>query len=180
MVLLHIAMIIFTGEQIRKMGEHASDVYPQECCGILLGTREKERRIVAEICRVHNASEQPREHFVIRSDSILDAERMASKKGLEIVGFYHSHPNHSAFLSDEDCDYVMPEMSYPVISVAEKNVTGLKSWEQKCIAEKIAIVQETMLIKEGDSNGSNSTDFGNPEVFYEPSGKLYIGGQDSQ
>jgi proteasome lid subunit RPN8/RPN11 len=173
-------MIIFTGEQIRKMGEHASEAYPEECCGILLGMREKGRRIVAEICRVHNAAAQPREHFVIRGGAILDAERMASKKGFEIVGFYHSHPNCGAFLSDEDCDYVMPEMSYPVISVAEKTVTGLKSWEQRCIADKNAIVQETMLIKEGDSNGSNSTDFGNPEVFYEPSGKLHIRGQDSQ
>jgi proteasome lid subunit RPN8/RPN11 len=172
-------MIIFAEEQIRKMGEHASEAYPQECCGILLGTREKERRIVSEICRVHNEAAQPREHFMMDSSAILNAERQASEKGLEIVGFYHSHPNHSACLSNEDCEYVMPEMSYPVISVTEETVTGLKSWEQKWIADKNAIVQEKILIKEGNADGSDSIDFGNPAVFYKPSGKLHAGGQDS-
>jgi proteasome lid subunit RPN8/RPN11 len=140
-------MIVFTKEQITEIEDHASATYPKECCGILLGTRQKEQRIVREIYRAYNASAEPQTHFVLTSDTILYAEILATKENLEIIGFYHSHPDCEACLSQEDQKYVMPEMSYPVISVSHGRMQKFGCWEQRKIDNREVIVHERIIIK---------------------------------
>jgi proteasome lid subunit RPN8/RPN11 len=141
-------VIVFTQKQITDLKEHAEKAYPKECCGILLGVQEKTRRIVYEIYRARNAALQPRTHFVLPSDTILEAELRAEVKGLEIVGFYHSHPDSDSCLSEEDQAYVMPGMSYPVISVTGDRIREFSSWELRCGKDQTAIVHEKIMIGE--------------------------------
>jgi proteasome lid subunit RPN8/RPN11 len=141
-------MIVFTKEQMTEIEDHASATYPKECCGILLGTRQKERRIVQEVYRAYNASTKPQSHFVLTSDTILYAEILATKENLEIIGFYHSHPDCEACLSQEDQKYVMPEMSYPVISVSHGRTREFGCWEKKRTDDREAIVHEKIVIEE--------------------------------
>ncbi len=96
-------------DQLRQHGEIA---YPHECCGILLGTVD---RIVTEAIRTRNTSDHPWNHYEIAPLDLIRAERKAREAGLQIVGFYHSHPNHPAHWSTTDlaeahwigCSYVI-------------------------------------------------------------------------
>jgi proteasome lid subunit RPN8/RPN11 len=141
-------MITFKKKQITEMKEHAFWAYPRECCGILLGARENGSRIVKAIHRAHNAAAQPQTHFVLSSETILEVERTASLSGLEIVGFYHSHPDDDSCLSEEDQSYVMPGMSYPVLSVTGGRMCEFSSWEQRKREKMTAIVHERIVIGE--------------------------------
>jgi proteasome lid subunit RPN8/RPN11 len=85
--------------------------------------------------------------FVLTSDTILYAEILATKENLEIIGFYHSHPDCEACLSQEDQKYVMPEMSYPVISVSHGRMQKFGCWEQRKIDNREVIVHERIIIK---------------------------------
>jgi proteasome lid subunit RPN8/RPN11 len=139
-------MITLTEKQITDIKEHASAAYPQECCGILLGERRTDKKIVQEVIRAQNVAGQPHAHFALAGEEILAAERKAEAGDLEIVGFYHSHPDCSTCLSGEDCQYLMPGMSYPVISVFDNTVSAIASWEQKCGGDRDTVEQEAILL----------------------------------
>jgi proteasome lid subunit RPN8/RPN11 len=136
-------MIAFSSKQIKDIKDHASEFYPKECCGILLGRREADKNIVHRVIPAQNGAEQPCEHFALSSKEILDAERLAEESELEIVGFYHSHPDCSTCPSADDCKYMMPGISYPVVSVFDSEVTAIASWEQRQNREDV--VQEEIL-----------------------------------
>jgi proteasome lid subunit RPN8/RPN11 len=91
-------------DRVRARAEVA---YPEECCGFLFGTREEERVVVVDDLETPNVAE-PAERvrrFVIEPKTLLDVMR-ESRKGIdEVVGFYHSHPNHPAELSPTDLTF---------------------------------------------------------------------------
>ncbi|MBR1851930.1 MAG: M67 family metallopeptidase [Lachnospiraceae bacterium] len=109
---------------------HASQVYPQECCGILLGDGKKLR--VQEIYKAQNKSvgEPGREHFLIDPLELYQAERKADEKGLDVIGFYHSHPDCLALLSREDEEYMIPGMIYFIISLTDGKIAEWKIYRK--------------------------------------------------
>jgi proteasome lid subunit RPN8/RPN11 len=139
-------MIALTEKQITDLKEHAAETYPKECCGILLGNRDTDKKVVKKIIRGQNSSEEPHDHFTLDSEAIIEAERGADECDLEILGFYHSHPDCSTCISREDCRYVMPGMSYPVISVIDNSVSSIASWEQRVPGDKEEIEQEAIIL----------------------------------
>jgi proteasome lid subunit RPN8/RPN11 len=86
-------------ERVRREGEAA---YPDECCGILLGALDGVVRRVAQAVPAANASQTPRNHYEIAPLDLIRAERAARQSGMEILGFYHSHPDHPARPSATD------------------------------------------------------------------------------
>ncbi len=114
--------------EIRSAGESA---YPNECCGILLGTLdEKGGKTVRSLRPVVNSREEEEQYhrFLITEDDMVLAEMEARKSGLDIVGFYHSHPDHPAAPSGYDRDHALPFYSYVILFVGKGKAELLTSW----------------------------------------------------
>jgi proteasome lid subunit RPN8/RPN11 len=101
--------------EYEAMRGEAESAYPAECCGVLLGTRGATNR-VAEIVAVDNASEgDAGTRYSIAPEALIAAQKQARERGLEVVGFYHSHPDCAARWSQTDlaqafwsgCSYVI-------------------------------------------------------------------------
>ncbi len=112
-------MIDIKKNHIDQIKEHAQKDYPYECCGILLGKFENGEKTVTQVLEIVNEKEDENKHnrYLIPSSKILETELYAIKNGLDIVGFYHSHPDHSAIPSAFDVEHALPVYSYLIVSV---------------------------------------------------------------
>lgn len=141
-------MIHLTKNQRDEIAAHGERDYPYECCGLLLGSfSDDSAKTIAEIFPISNAREEQakRNRFLIRPEELIRGERYAETKGLEIVGFYHSHPDHPAVPSQYDLEHAWPLYSYIVVSVSERLAQDLRSWEMKadrsCFTEEEIVYQ---------------------------------------
>ena len=115
-------------EAIRR---HATDTYPNECCGFLLGKMPApDKREVSEILPMENQRlDSPQNRFSISPEDSLRAEKAAAKKGLGVVGYYHSHPDHPARPSQYDIDHTpWPGVSSIIVNSTETGTGDLTSW----------------------------------------------------
>ena len=115
-------------EEIRQAG---ADAYPNECCGIMFGSEDGDDHAVKSLRPIVNAREDGEQYhrFLITAEDMMQAELDARKLGLEIVGFYHSHPDHPARPSDYDRDHALPFYSYIILRVAEGQPELMTSWQ---------------------------------------------------
>ncbi len=96
-------MLKVTAAHLQDIRRHGEKSYPDECCGILVGTFDSDIRTVQSTLRCNNASaDSTRTHYHIDPREVIRAQRDARERGLDIVGFYHSHPDHSAQWSPTD------------------------------------------------------------------------------
>jgi proteasome lid subunit RPN8/RPN11 len=134
-------------EQLRRHGE---DAYPAECCGILLGKFEGDGRRVYSIVPCQNACADGRStHFVIDPREVIQAQRAGRDLGLEIVGFYHSHPDHPAQWSPTDLEEAhWIGCSYLITSVERGRSTTTNSFLLTgTLEENMAFVSEELSVK---------------------------------
>ena len=104
---------------------HGAAAYPHECCGALIGRDG----VVNEAFALPNTTEEgPRRRFLVRPSDYRDAERRAAETGAELLGFYHSHPDHPAQPSQYDLDHAWPFFSYVIVSVHEGVPGDMTSW----------------------------------------------------
>jgi proteasome lid subunit RPN8/RPN11 len=93
---------------------HGQETYPHECCGALVGRGDHVSGIVA----LPNTTEEgPRRRFLVRPYDYREAERRAGELGAELLGFYHSHPDHPARPSQYDLDHAWPTFAYIIVAV---------------------------------------------------------------
>ncbi|MBV9303792.1 MAG: M67 family metallopeptidase [Acidobacteriaceae bacterium] len=105
-------------EPWQAMIVHAERSYPDECCGALLGRIHDGKRSVAEAVPLENASaRERRQHYELRPEDLLEAEKAARKRGLDVVGIFHSHPDCDAYFSETDLRNSCPWFSFVVLSV---------------------------------------------------------------
>ncbi|MDR1944375.1 MAG: M67 family metallopeptidase, partial [Synergistaceae bacterium] len=125
--------MIFLPEALRlSIGGEGEREYPDECCGVLLGRLEESgAKIVTEILPVRNSREDGERYhrFVIEPDDFMRAELFARKRGLDVLGFYHSHPDHPSSPSDYDREHALPFYSYVIIAVDSGKASEMTSWE---------------------------------------------------
>jgi proteasome lid subunit RPN8/RPN11 len=117
-----------------EIAAHGERDYPYECCGLLLGRfSEDGTKTVIETYPISNSREEEakRNRFLIRPEELIQGERAAKTKNLEVVGFYHSHPDHPAVPSQYDLDHAWPTYSYIVVSVRNGEARELRSWEME-------------------------------------------------
>ncbi len=99
--------------------------YPNETCGAMLGVDGEEGREVRALFPLTNRrDDSPRNRFSITADDFRAAERAAKEQGLDLVGWYHSHPDHPAKPSEYDREHAWPWYSYVIVSVAERRAAG--------------------------------------------------------
>jgi proteasome lid subunit RPN8/RPN11 len=96
---------------------HGEETYPHECCGALVG---REGRVASAVALPNTTEEGPRRRFLVRPSDYLLAERRAGELGGELLGFYHSHPDHPARPSQYDLEHAWPTFAYVIVSVAGK------------------------------------------------------------
>ena len=94
---------------------HGEDTYPHECCGALVGAGD---RINAAVALPNTTEEGPRRRFLVRPSDYRMAEQQAGAQGGELLGFYHSHPDHPARPSQFDLDHAWPNFAYVIVAVA--------------------------------------------------------------
>ncbi|MGH2405955.1 MAG: Mov34/MPN/PAD-1 family protein [bacterium] len=123
------SLAIFPTE-LAKINEHARRDYPHECCGMMLGKEVNGWKLVTEARPINNArDDSPRNRFLITPDDFRANERYAREQKLDILGFYHSHPDHPARPSEFDRQNAWPWFSYVIVSVAQGVPGEVTSWE---------------------------------------------------
>jgi len=104
---------------------HGGETYPNECCGALIG---RDGVVTATYALPNTTEEGPRRRFLVRPSDYKEAESRASAAGGELLGFYHSHPDHPARPSQYDLDHAWPFFSYIIVSVRNGVSEDMTSW----------------------------------------------------
>ena len=129
-------------EIAQKIRQHGAETYPHECCGALLGrdgadghstssaggAQSPVREILALFPLVNRRDDSPHNRFSVTAEDVRDAERAALDQQLDVVGWYHSHPDHPAKPSQYDREHAWPWYSYVIVSVAKGKPAEMTSW----------------------------------------------------
>jgi proteasome lid subunit RPN8/RPN11 len=130
---------------VEAIGQYGEDDYPNECCGLLLGKVSNGNKTVVEVRAVQNiwnaeaaqlfeTVEESRgidrlSNYAISPQTMLKVQKEVRDRDLQIVGIYHSHPNHPAFPSECDRLYAWEQYSYIIVSIIAGTVQELRCWE---------------------------------------------------
>jgi proteasome lid subunit RPN8/RPN11 len=121
--------LIVTDQHIAEIRQHGEADYPHETCGLLGGKMEGERTIVRRLVPLPNQrSDSARNRYLIDPDAFRRAQTALDDEGMEIVGVYHSHPDHVAEPSAFDREHAWPRLSYVIVAVAAGHSSEIKSW----------------------------------------------------
>ncbi|WP_353930300.1 M67 family metallopeptidase [Okeanomitos corallinicola TIOX110] len=118
---------------------HAQNTYPEECCGLILGVLNQESKTVVEIIPTENAwnteaatfteeKHSKNRRYAIAPQVILATQKAARDRNLNIIGIFHSHPDHPATPSEWDRIYAWPEYSYIIVAVENGKASELNSF----------------------------------------------------
>ena len=139
------SMLKLAAQHVDAIRHHGEREYAAECCGILLGHTDAGHKVVTEVVPLRNLRHDPeraqellpleepsreseRNRFLIDPRDQLRVEKDARARQLEVLGYYHSHPDHPARPSEYDREHAWPWYSYVIISVEQGEATDLKSW----------------------------------------------------
>jgi proteasome lid subunit RPN8/RPN11 len=114
-------------QQIRQHGERA---YPEECCGVLAGKAGTIKHLVQLVPMENRRTDDPH-RYLIAPDDLRRTMRTLAASGLEVLGYYHSHPDHEAVPSAFDIEHAWPWYSYVIVAVARGSAADLKCWVLK-------------------------------------------------
>ena len=121
-------MAVFDQTAFERMTAHVRNAYPKEGCGILLG--REGGRWIKNVAVIRNLSEpdQAGKHFLMDPLAVYRAEREAAENEMDILGFYHSHPDREAVPSKEDEAYLIPGMVYIILSVINNRIERISGY----------------------------------------------------
>jgi proteasome lid subunit RPN8/RPN11 len=121
-------VIAISRNLLDEIRAHGRDTYPEECCGGLLGWRGDPAR-VSGVERIDNVRDVERaRRYEVSPQDYLRLERLAGEQGVELLGFYHSHPDHPAVPSAYDRDHAFPFFHYLVCAVASGSPGEVTAW----------------------------------------------------
>jgi proteasome lid subunit RPN8/RPN11 len=136
--------LLISAAQLAVIYAHAENVYPEEACGILIGIMNNQVKTVVEVLPTINVwkrtelgdnpktanviSKTKHNRYTIDPQDIFQAQKRARNLQLNIIGFFHSHPDYPAIPSDCDRSQAWEIYSYPIVSVLQGKVRDLKSW----------------------------------------------------
>jgi proteasome lid subunit RPN8/RPN11 len=153
-----------TPHHLQQIQTHAASTYPEECCGLLLGTLDPTSKTVAEVRPIANSWTADHDsandvhltktrRYWIAPETLLAAMRDGRDRHLDIIGIYHSHPDHPAEPSECDRQLAWPQYSYLIVAVDQGKATHTLNWslddhhqfqpESMVVGEAIAPVAPT-------------------------------------
>ena len=138
-------MLKLAAQHVNAIRRHGEQDYPSECCGILLGHTDGRQKVVTEVVPLANLRHDPeraqallpleeldreseRNRFLIDPRDQLRVEKDARARQLDVLGYYHSHPDHPARPSQYDREHAWPWYSYVILSVEQGTARDLDSW----------------------------------------------------
>ena len=111
------------------MVAHARSVYPNECCGAMLGASDGVNKTVREAIALENAFEGAQAaRYELRPEDLLAADKAARERGMDLIGIYHSHPDCDAYFSKTDLQNSCPWYSFVVLSIQKGEFDHANSW----------------------------------------------------
>jgi proteasome lid subunit RPN8/RPN11 len=114
---------------VQRIQAHGVQTYPQECCGALLGRGDETSREVLDLLPLANRrDDSPRNRFELTADDVRLAEKTARERDVELLGWYHSHPDAPARPSEFDREHAWPWYSYIILSVQKGEPREMTSW----------------------------------------------------
>jgi proteasome lid subunit RPN8/RPN11 len=114
---------------LKVMIDHAEADYPRECCGLILGVGDRVEAIEPMVnVWVGEAGHSVRDRYAIDPAEMLGVMKRSRDQGLEIIGIYHSHPDHPAVPSECDRAAAWPQYRYVILSVERGKVVDLGVW----------------------------------------------------
>jgi len=125
---------------------HGEETFPHECCGALIGLGHG---VTATLALPNTTEEGPRRRFLVRPSDYRMAEQHASSLGGELLGFYHSHPDHPARPSQFDLDHAWPNFAYVIVSVMSGAARDMTVW---------FLTDDRTRFDEGELNGDENPD----------------------
>lgn len=130
---------------------HGEETYPHECCGVLLGQMDGDTRIVTSVARCGNTrDDSPHNRYSIDPRELVRIQREARERGEDIVGFYHSHPDHPAKWSSTDlaeahwigCSYVITSVEKGKAAVTNSfALAGSEEADKQFVDEYVEVTQ---------------------------------------
>jgi proteasome lid subunit RPN8/RPN11 len=114
---------------LKRIHAHGVETYPHECCGALLGRDDDSGREIVELMPLENRrNDSPRNRFEVTPDDVRMAEKTAREKKIDLIGWYHSHPDAPARPSEFDREHAWPWYSYIIVSVQKGEPKDTTSW----------------------------------------------------
>ena len=131
---------------LNEIQRHAENAYPEEGAGVLIGKEQGGNRVVDRVLPLTNNFEVElrNRRYMITPQDMINAEEFADEMGLEIIGIYHSHPDHPAQPSEFDHERALPWYSYIITSVNQKTAAESRSWR---LTEERIFVEEKLLLE---------------------------------
>jgi proteasome lid subunit RPN8/RPN11 len=137
-------MIRVASEPWQEMVAHARSTYPNECCGAMLGRIDGDAKDVLIAMRLENASKGSQAaRYELRNEDLLAADQEARRRGLDLIGIYHSHPDCGAYFSETDLKNSCPWYSFIVLSIQKGEFDHANSWlpnPEQTAAEKEELI----------------------------------------
>lgn len=124
--------LLITPAVLEVVEREALAAYPEECCGILIGRVAAGEPSIGKIQEVtvtgNTASDRRQERYAIEPEQLLRAHQAARARGLEVMGYYHSHPDQAAVPSQHDLETAWPDLNYLILAVHGERVTEVRCW----------------------------------------------------
>jgi proteasome lid subunit RPN8/RPN11 len=137
--------LLISSENLELIYHHAKQTYPEECCGLLVGKIEQNQKVIVKVIPTENnwvndanlfanftqyssQERSKRDSFSIAPKTLIQVQKEARKLNLDIIGIYHSHPDHPAIPSEFDREIAWETYSYIIVSVMKGEIEELKSW----------------------------------------------------
>jgi len=144
-------MLKISPKNYAEIRRHGEETYPHECCGVLLGRMEDDgSRVVTSLARATNTrTDSPQNRYSIDPKELVRIQREARERQEDIIGFYHSHPDHPAQWSQTDhaeahwigCSYVITSVEKgKAVLTNSFELTGTDEADKKLVDEKIDVV----------------------------------------
>jgi proteasome lid subunit RPN8/RPN11 len=140
-------MLTIPDEVLRAIHAHGEAAYPNEGVGLLLGRAQADEKTAAAILPLANRWEAGEQYhrYQVSGDDMLAAELEAGRRGLDILGFFHSHPDHPAEPSRFDHEWATwPWYSYVITTIQQGRATVTRSWQLR--ADRSAFDEETVAL----------------------------------
>jgi proteasome lid subunit RPN8/RPN11 len=143
-------MLKIRRKEYEALRQHGEETYPHECCGVLLGQMDGDERVVTSVARAGNTrTDSPHNRYNIDPKDLIRIQREGRERGEDIVGFYHSHPDHPARWSQTDlaeahwfgCSYVITSVVKGKAAITNSfELTGNDEGDKELVDEKIEVV----------------------------------------
>ncbi len=124
------AVTTITAEAYLALSAHLEAAYPNEGAGLLLGSGDGAERAITAVLTLPNRwdGDEQYHRFLLTPQDMLAGEQQAAARGLDVIGIFHSHPDHPAEPSGFDRDWALPWYVYTITRVTAGRVDHTRAW----------------------------------------------------